>query len=304
MSFINDIIVNVVKIMPERLVWLISGKYIAGTEISDAIRVTADFNIQGIKTTIDLLGEYVTKEEKISTYKKEYLNLIRMTSEQGLSNSFSLKPTMFGLLIDEEVCYCNVREILTEAAARGRFIRIDMEDSSCIQKEIDLYKRLYAEFPDNVGIVLQAYMRRTLSDIEDLSRIKPEGKVNIRICKGIYNEPWSVAYKDMSEINNNFLQALDLMLRNKIFAAVATHDKKVIDGALELVSKYKLTNNDFEFQMLYGVTPDLRTYLVNRGYDMRVYVPYGQEWFNYSTRRLKENPRMVSHIIKALFAHK
>jgi proline dehydrogenase len=290
--------------MPEKVVWMFSGKYIAGKDITDVIRVTRDFNTQGISTTIDLLGEYLTSGDKIAVHRKEYLNLIKTTAEEGLSNSFSLKPSMFGLLIDEEMCYQNVREIVVEAASMGRFVRIDMEDSSCTGKEIELYSRLYPEFPDNVGIVLQSYLKRTLSDIEKLSGLKPEGKVNIRICKGIYNESGEIAYKNMKEINANYLAALDLMFKHGIQAAIATHDKKLIDGAIGLIEKYKFSGSDFEFQMLYGVTPDLRTSLVKKGYKMRVYVPYGRDWLNYSTRRLKENPRLVAHIIKALFTHK
>jgi proline dehydrogenase len=287
--------------MPEKLVWLFSKKYIAGKMLSDALQVTKDFNSRDIRTTIDLLGEYFTRMEKINQYKKEYLNLIKVTSEYNLDNSYSLKPSMFGLLIDEEICYSNVRDLVEKAASNGRFIRIDMEDSSCTTKEIELYKKLHAEFPQNVGIVLQAYMKRTLADINDLASLQPSGSVNIRICKGIYNEPAVIAFKKMPEINSNFLAALEQMFRNNIYAGIATHDKHLIEGAIELIKKYKVSNDRFEFQMLYGVTPEMGNKIRSMGYNLRVYVPYGQDWFNYSTRRLRENPRMVTHIIKALF---
>jgi proline dehydrogenase len=299
--FLNNVIVSIVRIMPEKLVWIFSKKYIAGKMLSDALQVTKDFNSRNIRTTIDLLGEYLTRLEKINQYKKEYLSLIKVTSEYNLDNSYSLKPSMFGLLIDEEICYSNVRDLVEKAASNGKFIRIDMEDSSCIVKEIDLYKKLHSEFPQNVGIVLQAYMKRTVADIDDLARLQPLGSVNIRICKGIYNEPAGIAFKKMHEINSNFLAALEQMFRNNIYAGIATHDKLLIEGAIELIKKYKVSNDRFEFQMLYGVTPEMGNKIRSMGYNLRVYVPYGQDWFNYSTRRLKENPGMVFHIIKALF---
>ena len=301
MALFNDIIISVVKVMPERLIWIFSKRYIAGKYLSDAMRVTREFNSQGIKTTIDLLGEYLTRIERIDSYKKEYLNLIQATSGQNLVNSYSVKPSMFGLLLDEEMCYRNMHDLVSAAASKERYVRIDMEDSSCTQKEIDLYKRLHSEFPNNVGIVLQAYLKRTIPDIEDLVRLRPAGSTNIRICKGIYNEPPEIAYKKMEEINSNYLTALELMFRNDVYAAIATHDKLLIEGAIRLIKKYNISNDRCEFQMLYGVTPELRKSVVERGFNMRVYVPYGQDWFNYSTRRLKENPKMVSHIIKALF---
>jgi proline dehydrogenase len=209
---------------------------------------------------------------------------------------------MFGLLLDEEMCYSNIRDIVAKAASLDRFIRIDMEDSQCTDKEIAIYKRLLNEFPTHVGIVIQAYLKRTLNDLKDLAAFdQGRGLINIRLCKGIYNEPAQMAFKDKNEINLNFLADLEFMFQHNICPAIATHDKKLIKGAYDLIEKYKMTPDKFEFQMLYGVTPDLRKSIVDRGYAMRVYVPYGKDWFNYSTRRLKENPRMVTHIIKALF---
>ncbi|MBN1157963.1 MAG: proline dehydrogenase family protein [Bacteroidales bacterium] len=298
----NRLLIGLLQHMPKSFVWVFSKRYIAGAHQEDALRVTKNFNSQGIKTTIDLLGEFNTGNEEIRDNKQEYISLIGNSILAGLDNSFSIKPTMFGLLQDEEMCYCHIRDLLVKAASDNRFVRIDMEDARCTDKEIELYKRLLKEFPEHVGIVFQSYLRRTLNDLETLGNFdEGNGRFNIRLCKGIYDEPSDVAYKTRDEINNNFLAALDLIFRKKYYAAIATHDRKLIEGAYHLMKKYNVGNTACEFQMLYGVTPELRKSVMDKGYIMRVYVPYGLDWFNYSLRRLKENPQMVSYIIKALF---
>jgi proline dehydrogenase len=177
-----------------------------------------------------------------------------------------------------------------------------MEDSPCTDMEIELYRRLHAEFPKNVGLVVQAYLRRTYRDLENMLDMNtPEIPTSYRLCKGIYVEPAEIAFKKYEEINQHFLEDLEFMFRNKIYAGIATHDKPLIEGAYELIRKYSVPKNMYEFQMLYGVTPKLRQSIVDAGHVMRVYVPFGEKWFGYSTRRLKENPKMASHIIKALF---
>lgn len=299
---LNHWIVRLLDFLPRDLVWVFSKRYIAGKELKDAVNVTQKLNSQRIKATMDLLGEFQTREEKVKYYKEAYIKLIEASVEKGLDNSFSVKPTMFGLLLNEETCYRNIREIVARAASLGRFVRIDMEDTQCTDRELLLYKKLLEEFPGHVGIVLQAYLKRTLKDLNDLAIYdKGRGLINVRICKGIYNEPAEMAFKNKEEINQNFLLHVDFMLRNNIFAAIATHDRKLIKAVIAKLEEYHITNDKFEFQMLYGVTPELRKSLVDKGYTMRVYVPYGKDWYNYSSRRLRENPRMVSHIIKALF---
>ena len=298
----NKLIVNVLQYMPQRFVWIFSKRYIAGEDLADAISATKKLNKQGIKTTIDLLGEFQSNSGKIDFYKKEYLKLIDECIHQDLDNSFSVKPTMFGLMLDQDQCYENIREVVARAAAHQRMIRIDMEDSQCTSMEIELYKRLLDEFPENVGLVLQAYLRRTLDDLKDLAIFdRGRQRINIRICKGIYNEPAELAYKDKDEINKNYITDLEFMIRNKMFVAIATHDRYLISEAYRLIGQYGVTKDQLEFQMLYGVTPELRKSIVEKGYKMRVYVPYGRDWLKYSIRRLKENPKMMSHMIKALF---
>jgi proline dehydrogenase len=299
---INRLIVGLLQYMPKNLVWIFSKRYIAGEKLADAVKVTRKFNAIGIKATMDLLGEFLTRAEKVEYYKTEYIKLIEESVKQGLDNSFSVKPTMFGLLLDPGMCYENIREIVAKATSHGRFVRIDMEDAQCTSMEIDLYKKLLIEFPDSVGLVFQAYLKRTLDDLKDLFEFdKGKGKINIRICKGIYNEPAELAFKNKDEINRNYLIDLEYMLSHNIYAAIATHDKKLINGAYEFIARDHISRDRFEFQMLYGVTPELRKSIVDKGFTMRVYVPYGKDWYNYSTRRLRENPMMIPHIIKALF---
>lgn len=177
-----------------------------------------------------------------------------------------------------------------------------MEDSDCVDMEIEIFKKLRTEFPKNVGLVLQAYLRRTFSDLESLNQLNTEqNPINFRLCKGIYIEPEKISFKNYKIVRDNFLNDLDFMIRNKMYAAIATHDKYLVERSLQLIEKYKVPKNMYEFQMLFGVTPELRQAIVDNGHKMRVYVPFGKQWFNYSTRRLKENPKMATDIIKALF---
>ena len=233
---------------------------------------------------------------------KEYIHLIDVSFKAGIDGNFSLKPTSFGLLIDKNICYDHVREITAKAASYNGFIRIDMEDSPCTDLEIELFRKLKKEFPASVGLVLQAYLRRTLNDIKSLMDLNSEEHpLSFRLCKGIYIEPEAIAYKKYEEINKHYLEDLDFLLKNRVHVGIATHDKPLVEGAYKLLEKYRVQKDLYEFQMLYGVTPNLRESIVRDGHTMRVYVPFGKQWFGYSTRRLKENPKMASHIIKAIF---
>ncbi|MBN2666383.1 MAG: proline dehydrogenase family protein [Bacteroidales bacterium] len=298
----NKLIAAILPYFPEKFIWIFSKAYISGEKIEDAIRVSKEFKKNRTDVTLDVLGEFITSLEEAEENKKEYLDLIEVTIKAGIDGNFSLKPTSFGLLIDKEVCYNHIREITEKAASYNGFIRIDMEDSPCTDMEIDLYRRLKTEFPRSVGIVFQAYLKRTLNDIKGLMDLHTkESPLNIRLCKGIYIEPAEIAYKKYEEVNQHFLEDLEYMLANGIYAGIATHDKPLIEGAYNLLRKYNVPKEMYEFQMLYGVTPKLRESILNEGHRMRVYVPFGKKWFGYSTRRLKENPKMASHIIKAIF---
>ncbi|MFZ2795806.1 MAG: proline dehydrogenase family protein [Prolixibacteraceae bacterium] len=298
----NKLIASILPYFPQGLIWIFSRRYIAGKRIEDGIRVSHELNQAGAEVTSDLLGEFITTLEEAEANKLAYLEVIDRFLAEGVKGNFSVKPTMFGLLLDQEVCYRQIREVVKEAAGKGSFIRIDMEDSQCVDMEIALYRRLKAEFPRSVGLVVQSYMRRTLSDLEAMMDMHTaESPLNFRLCKGIYIEPEAIAYKGYQEVRDNYLLLLDFMFRNKIYVGIATHDKFLIEGAYRLIEKYRVPANLYEFQMLYGVTPELRASIIARNHLMRIYVPFGEKWFGYSTRRLKENPKMASHIIKALF---
>jgi len=232
--------------------------------------------------TLDVLGEFINTLDEAEDNKNQYLELIELSEKNKIDGNYSVKPTMFGLLIDKEICYKKIREIVIKAAEYNNFVRIDMEDSQCVDMEIKLFRKLKNEFPDNIGLVFQSYMKRTLDDLKSLMDIhSEESPLNYRLCKGIYVESPEIAYKKYEIINNHFLEE--------------------IEGAYKLIEKYNVPKEKYEFQMLYGVTPGLRKSIVDKGHRMRVYVPFGKEWFGYSTRRLKENPKMASLIIKAIF---
>lgn len=299
---LNKLIANILPHMPKKLVWVFSKRYIAGETIEEGLLASKLLNEKKMEVTIDLLGEFIKSLDEARENRNQYFEIINRFTSEKVTGNFSLKPTMFGLLIDKVVCYEYIRDIVALAAEKNSFVRIDMEDSGCVDLEIELYNKLRAEFPKNVGLVLQSYMRRTIKDLERFHVINAGGyPLNFRLCKGIYIEPEKIAYKDYQEVRDHFLEDLEYMFTHKMYAGIATHDKYLVENAFRLIEKHGVSKNMYEFQMLYGVTPDLRQHIVDKGHKMRVYVPFGKQWFNYSTRRLKENPKMASEIIKALF---
>lgn len=298
----NKMIAGILPYMPKKLVWIFSKEYIAGVTIEEAITAAKALNAEGVMTTIDVLGEFIETLEEADANKEEYLKVIEAAEAAKINGNYSLKPTSFGLLIDKDVAYKHIREIVAKAASYNNFVRVDMEDSPCTDLEIEMFRKLKVEFPKNVGLVIQSYMRRTLDDIKNLKDLNtPEAPLNFRLCKGIYVEPAKIAYKKYEEVNEHFLKDLEYMLEQKMYPAIATHDIPLVEGAYKLLEKYKPANDQYEFQMLYGVTPALRKSIIDKGHRMRVYVPFGKQWFGYSTRRLKENPKMAGTIIKAIF---
>lgn len=295
-------VTTVLPYLPQQLVWIFSRRYIAGRSVEDCIRISRQLNDTGAEVTVDLLGEFIKNLDEAVANRDEYLQIIDRFTAEGIKGNFSLKPTSFGLLIDKETCYHLIRNIVRKVNEKQGFVRIDMEDSQCVGLEIELFRRLKTEFPGNVGLVLQAYLRRTVADIESMMDLHSEDSpLNFRLCKGIYREPPEIAYKDYQEVRNNFLLILQIMLKNGIYAGIATHDRYLIEEAYKLIKHYRPNPGKYEFQMLYGVTPELRAGIIANGHRMRIYVPFGKEWFNYSTRRLKENPKIATHIVKALF---
>ncbi|MGQ1890784.1 proline dehydrogenase family protein [Thermophagus sp. OGC60D27] len=281
---------------------MFSKRYIAGEKLEDAVTVSKQLAMKGVSSTIDHLGEYVTEIKMAKQVQRIYLEMIDRFEQEDLSVTYSVKPSNFGLLTDFETCFELVREVVEKARGYDSFVRIDMEDSSCVDAELELYQRLHAIYPQNVGIVIQAYLKRTPKDLLFLEKLHSEASpVNVRLCKGIYVEPEEIAFKDRKEISQQYVKALRFLLEKGIYVGIATHDRSLTDMAQQLIKQYAIGSEKYEFQMLYGVTPELRSELVRAGHKMRVYVPYGKEWFGYSSRRLKENPKMISYIIKALF---
>jgi proline dehydrogenase len=301
----NKMIAKMLPHMPQKFVWIFSKRYVAGKTLDDAIRHCKDLNAQGIKVTLDVLGEFIKTLDEAEANKNEYIEVIETAQKNKIDGNFSVKPTMFGLLIDKEVCYKHIREIVAKAASYNNFVRVDMEDTQCTDMEIELYRKLKKEFPKNCGLVVQAYLKRTLKDLENMMDMHTkEVPLNYRLCKGIYTEPAELAYKKYEEINEHYLEDLDFMLKNNVYPGIATHDKPLVEGAYKLIEKNRVTKDKYEFQMLLGVTPELRKSIIEKGHTMRVYVPYGTKWFAYCTRRLKENPKMAGMIIKAVFVRK
>ncbi len=298
----NKLIAGILPYMPKKLIWVFSKRYIAGVSLEDGLIASQDLNDKNMVVTLDLLGEFISTLEQAEDNRNMYFKIIDEFTAKKLKGNLSIKPTMFGLLIDKEACYTYIRELVKKAAEKKSFIKIDMEDSQCVDDTIEIFRKLKSEFPENVGLVFQAYMRRTLDDLKGLSDLNTEEiPLNIRLCKGIYVEPEKIAFKKKDEIREHYLLDLEYMLQNKIYVGIATHDKYLVEEAYKLIEQYQVPKHLYEFQMLYGVTPELRQSIVDNGHLMRVYVPFGKEWFGYSTRRLKENPKMATHIIKALF---
>ncbi|WP_372649204.1 proline dehydrogenase family protein [Draconibacterium sp.] len=299
---LNKLIANMLPYMPKKLVWVFSKRYIAGESMEEGLLASKLLNEKGIEVTVDILGEFITRLHEAEKNRDEYLEVIERFTSENVKGNFSIKPTMFGLLLDKEVCYNLLREVVQFAAQKDSFIRIDMEDSQCVDIELDIFRRLRKEFPKHVGLVLQAYLRRTESDLIALNDLNNANyPISFRLCKGIYVEPENIAFKEYEEVRKHFLKDLKYMFENKMYVGIATHDKYLVEESMKMIGEMNIPKNMYEFQMLYGVTPELRQLIVDNGHKMRVYVPFGEKWFNYSTRRLKENPKMAQHIIKALF---
>jgi len=294
-SFINNLIVQFVQLLPKSVVGFFSKKYIAGETLPVAIDLVKKLNSKGIYATLDVLGESVSTKDEAIESKKEALEVLDEIEKNKLMANLSIKPTQLGLAIDENFAYEQIIEIVKKAVEYKNFVRIDMEDSPYTDKTVNLYKRIYEQYK-NVGIVIQAYMKRSLDDVIILNKIG----TNYRLCKGIYVEPASIAYKKKQDVRENYLKILDTMFKDGNYVGIATHDKPLIDAAYKRIKEQNIPKDKFEFQMLLGVREDLRDKINNDGYKIRIYVPFGKDWYAYSVRRLKENPSMAGHITKSI----
>src|SRR5256885_8321782 len=287
---LDGAIVKLLPAVPKPVVQRISSRYIAGAELRDATRVVRELNAHGKMATVDVLGEEVSDAEATGRFVDAYGDVLAEIERTGLDSNVSVKPTALGLKLDLDLCRENLAAVVDNAAARGDFVRIDMEDSSTTDDTLRLYRELREAGRDNVGVVLQAYMRRTVADVRALSDLRP----NVRLCKGIYVEPPQVAFTDFDAVRANFVQALDELLAAGAYIGIATHDEWLIQRGLERVGG--MGREDYEFQMLLGVREQRANELVAAGHRLRVYVPFGREWYGYSLRRLQENPKVAGYI--------
>ena len=285
-------------LVPKPVVGYFSRRYIAGSRLEDMTKEVKRLNSLGMCATIDVLGESINRLEEAESPVNQYLRVLQIIEDEQLDANISVKPTQLGLTLDYDACLANYTRLLESASARNNFIRIDIEDASTTDATMKLYADLREKF-DNVGVAFQAYLRRTLNDIRELS--EKVGNLNVRICKGIYIEPRQIAWKDRQIIQLNFELLLEEAFERGAYVGIATHDELLVWAALKIIHKLNLPQDRYEFQMLLGVQPGLRKIIVNAGHKLRVYVPFGEQWYAYSTRRLRENPQIAGHIFKAIF---
>ncbi|HEX8098272.1 MAG TPA: proline dehydrogenase family protein [Pyrinomonadaceae bacterium] len=270
-------------------------RFVAGEDIEGAVAAIREINARRCTASFDHLNESVTSVEETEAEVREYRNILARIDETGIRSNVSIKLTQFGLEIDPELAYRNARAVVREAAGRGNFVRVDMEASNVTQATLDIFKRLRSEFGLNdVGIVLQAYLRRTVGDAEEMLKIP----ARIRICKGAYNEPPEVAFPDKKDVDENYVRVMKMLLKSGVYHGIATHDPKMIDATIAFAEREGIGKEAFEFQMLYGVRRDLQEQLARDGYNMRVYVPYGKHWYPYFMRRLAERPANIWFVMK------
>jgi proline dehydrogenase len=293
-SVVDQLVARTLPFVPKPLVGRVSRRYIAGETLDDATSVVKDLNRNGIRATLDVLGEFITTPEAARRNLSLYIDTLDRIERERLGSNVSVKLSSLGLLIDPELCHELMTELLRRAREHGQFVRIDMEDSGCTQATFDLFRRLRQGF-DGVGVVIQSYLRRTAADAAWLG----EMGANVRICKGIYNEPREIAFKDRELIRRSFIEALRILLERRCYVGIATHDEILVWEAERRIHRLGLSPERYEFQMLLGVDEQLRSLVVKAGHAMRVYVPFGREWYAYSLRRLRENPRIAGYVMRA-----
>ena len=292
---INKIINLVLPLVPKSIIRHFAKTYIAGETLGEAILTAEKIRKAGARCSIDLLGEYVESKEQTLKDLDLRLAVIDKIKENKLDATESIKLTSLGLGLDYDFCLKNTKKIVSYAKEKGVYVRIDMEDTPYTDRSLAIYRKLREEGFDNVGIVLQAYLKRTREDILSLLDLKP----TIRLCKGIYIEPEELAYQKFNEINQNYKELLELMFENNLYACIATHDSELIKHAEKLILQQNISKDRYEFQMLLGVTEEKRDRLIKLGHPMRIYVSFGEDWYGYSMRRFAENPKIAKHVMRA-----
>lgn len=295
MNPISKAIANVIPIFPKKFVRIFANKYIAGDKLSDGINKVQELINKNMIATMDVLGESINDKKEAIQSKDESIEVLDAIAKHKLNSSLSVKLTMLGLQLDYGFCLSLFTEIAQYAKELNNFVRIDMEDSSVTDSTLQIYRDIRKQF-DNVGIVIQVYLRRSEEDVVKLTDMNAD----FRLCKGIYIEPESIAFKKRNEIRENFLKLIRIVLEEKSYCGIATHDDYVIDGSKKIITELGLTKEDYEFQMLLGVKEKLRDKIVAEGHKMKIYVPFGERWYEYSIRRFKENPNLAGQVLKAL----
>ncbi len=294
----NKLILIILKLLPRKLIFAFAGRYVAGENVYTALDVTKRLNKNGYSVTLDILGEHTKNKIEANKITEEYKEIFLLIKKQMLDCNISLKPTHIGLDLSKEYCKQNLNILLEAAKENNNFLRIDMEDSKVTDTTIQLFHACYKNYK-SVGTVFQSYLFRTESDILNLNI----DRVNFRLCKGIYKESPNISIQSKKEINKNFLKLLKLGFKNNAYIGIATHDLKLLEGIYKIIDEMNIPKNRFEFQVLYGVPMSgwLEKHLQN-GYKVRVYVPFGPDWYDYSLRRLKENPNILGYVLKNIFS--
>lgn len=299
MSLFDQLVVKTLPLVPKPIVRYFSKRYIAGEHLPEALRVVRELNEKKFIATMDVLGESVTERNLATNMLGECKEVLNTITEEKLDSNLSIKLTQLGLDIDYDFTLNNVREIVEKARSLDNFVRIDMEDSKTTDRTIDIYKTLRQEYP-NVGLAVQSYLRRTVDDVGELLKEKS----NFRVCKGIYIEPEKIAYKSRKEVNDSFVKLIEMIFEADSYVGIATHDDDLITESYRLIEKYDKKPDQYEFQVLLGVRPELRDQILQDGHRMRIYVPFGTHWYQYSIRRLQENPKMAGMVFKSFFTRR
>jgi proline dehydrogenase len=289
-ALLDQAIVRLLPAVPRPVVRRLSARYIAGSTLEAARLVVAELNAQGKLATVDVLGEEITHASEAEAIAGEYVAALEVFERHGLDANVSVKPTGLGLKLDYALCKRNVERVIAAAEPSGRFVRIDMEDASTTDETLRLFRELRAAGHERVGPVLQASLKRTLADAEGLAG------ASVRLCKGIYVEPEAIQFRDDDAVRVSFVRTLEVLLDGGCYAAIATHDEWLVEQALRAVRERQLEPDAYEFQLLLGVRPELGDRLVREGHRLRIYVPYGSKWYEYSLRRLQENPKVAGYI--------
>ena len=271
----------------------VTRRFVAGEDLADAVEAIRQLNLRGISASFDHLGESITSEAETRKEVNEYVRVLDSIHEGGLDSNVSVKLTQLGLDVSQDLCYANTRTIVEAALRYDNFVRIDMEDSTKTDATLEVFKRLRAEF-ENVGIVIQAYLFRSEKDTEELLELG----ARVRLCKGAYKEPPSVAFPRKADVDANYIKLTKMLLSSSAYHGIATHDENMIAATIQFTKERNISPDKFEFQMLYGIRRDLQDKLVRDGYRMRVYVPYGRYWYPYFMRRLAERPANVWFVLR------